>query len=94
MASVTDALARSRLPWVEMGPRIWFLAASPSVEYNLRVHPAIALTLVRKEKDVILLPGGNDSTREFAEFCKELLGLSEDQVCVARCAGKSTHCNL
>lgn len=81
MASVSDALARSRVPWNDMGPRIWFLAASPSLaESYQRVHPASALCICRKVKDTILLPGGNDSTREFVEFCKELLNLDDEQV--------------
>ena len=42
--------------------------------------PNRCIPLVRKGKDVIILPGGHEPTREYWEFCKEVLELSEDQV--------------
>ena len=41
--------------------------------------PARALPLLRSARDVAVIPGGHDSTREFAEFCKEVC------VCVCVC---------
>jgi hypothetical protein len=37
---------------------------------------------VRKNLDLIILPGGHEGTREFASFCRDVLELGEEQVCV------------
>ena len=85
MATVSAAIAKSDLSWHEMGPRLWFLASSPStIEFADVVDPCLALTLLRKNKDVVLLPGSAES-REFADFVRELLGFNDSQV---RACGK------
>lgn len=42
--------------------------------------PARTLPLVRKGVDVIVLPGGNEQTLQFAAFCKKMLGINEDHI--------------
>eukprot|EP00730_Choanoeca_flexa_P011131 TRINITY_DN2367_c0_g1_i1.p1 TRINITY_DN2367_c0_g1~~TRINITY_DN2367_c0_g1_i1.p1 ORF type:complete len:1263 (+),score=411.59 TRINITY_DN2367_c0_g1_i1:79-3867(+) len=79
MANVSSAIAKSNLKWQDMGPRVWFLAASPSaLEYSDTVDPCAALSLIRKKKDVVVLPSSNDA-HEFADFCREMLDLREEQ---------------
>lgn len=38
---------------------------------------------MRKGKDVIVLPGGHDPTREFADFAREVFHLHDNQVRLA-----------
>ena len=62
--------------------RIWCGSARPEYRretqrYNL---PNRCLPLVRPNKDYIVLPGGHKPTREWWRFCKDILGLAEDQV--------------
>ncbi len=39
-----------------------------------------SLCLVRPGKDAIVLPGGKPEMKEFAEFCRKTLSLSQDQI--------------
>ncbi|EKX41719.1 hypothetical protein GUITHDRAFT_74499 [Guillardia theta CCMP2712] len=38
------------------------------------------IPLLRSNKDIAVIPGGHESTREFAEFCKEVLTLKDEQI--------------
>ena len=38
------------------------------------------MAAMRKGKDVILLPGEHDTTREYADFAREVYHLKDDQV--------------
>jgi len=70
MASLSRALEKLDIGWDGLGPRLWFLASSPMSGQAL---PAtIALPLLRPE-DAILLPGEHASTKEFLDFCGEIL---------------------
>eukprot|EP00043_Microstomoeca_roanoka_P020483 m.250105 g.250105 ORF g.250105 m.250105 type:complete len:1262 (-) comp17172_c3_seq3:208-3993(-) len=99
MATISEAIARSRVQWRDMGPRAWFLASAPSSsDLQQVVVPASALTLLRRGKDVVLLPTNNDATHDFIDFCKELLHLSDDQVLFTEDSGnfmvESNHGNI
>lgn len=54
----------------------FWLAVHAQIRYNL---PVRILSLVRKKKDLIILQGGHEPTREYWEFCKDILDLDEDQ---------------
>lgn len=61
--------------------RIWVHAPRPEYQrqtqrYNL---PVRILSLVRKKKDIIILQGNHEPTREYWDFCKEVLELDDDQ---------------
>lgn len=65
--------------------RLW--CHGPKPEYALDTDRADqwyigarTLPLVRPQKDVIVLPGGNRQIQEFAEFCVHTLGLMREQV--------------
>ncbi|MBI5421112.1 MAG: hypothetical protein HZA35_02245 [Parcubacteria group bacterium] len=65
--------------------RLW--CHSPKPEYALDTDwadqwyiGARTLPLVRPQKDIIILPGGNNQTQQFAEFCTRILGLTANQV--------------
>jgi len=61
--------------------RIWVHAPRPEYQrqtqrYNL---PVRILSLIRKKKDIIILQGNHEPTREYWEFCKDVLELDDDQ---------------
>eukprot|EP00049_Salpingoeca_infusionum_P017289 m.352412 g.352412 ORF g.352412 m.352412 type:complete len:1261 (-) comp16516_c0_seq1:279-4061(-) len=80
MASVQSAVSRAKVKWGDMGPRLWFLASSQTtVEFSDVLDPGAALCLMRPKTDIVLLPDVPES-HEFAEFCRELLSLEDQQV--------------
>ena len=65
--------------------RLW--CHGPKPEYALDTDwadqwyiGARTLPLIRPQKDIIILPGGNQQTKEFAEFCVHMLGLTTSQI--------------
>jgi len=62
--------------------RIWVSGPRPEYRrvtqrYNM---PNRCIPLVRKGLDYIVVPGGHEPTREFAEFIKGVVGLDDDQI--------------
>eukprot|EP00301_Raphidiophrys_heterophryoidea_P022252 c6454_g1_i1.p1 GENE.c6454_g1_i1~~c6454_g1_i1.p1 ORF type:complete len:531 (+),score=60.06 c6454_g1_i1:212-1804(+) len=61
--------------------RVW--CQSPKPEYTLETQkynlPSRCVPLVRPDIDLIILPGNHPPTREFFDFCKQTLGIREQQ---------------
>ena len=61
--------------------QIW--CQSPRVEYRLQTQrynlPSRCIGLLRAGRDVIVLPGGHEPTKEYWEFAKDILGFDDDQ---------------
>lgn len=61
--------------------RIW--CQSPRIEYRLQTQrynlPSRCIGLLRPGRDIIVLPGGHEPTKEYWEFAKDVLGFDDDQ---------------
>ena len=61
--------------------QIW--CQSPRIEYRLQTQrynlPSRCIGLLRPGRDIIVLPGGHEPTKEYWEFAKDVLGFDEDQ---------------
>jgi hypothetical protein len=61
--------------------QIW--CQSPRIEYRMQTQrfnlPSRCIGLLRPGRDVIVLPGGHEPTKEYWEFAKDILGFEDDQ---------------
>ena len=58
--------------------RIW--CHSPRIHSKQPYEvPSRCIGLLRPGRDVIILPGGHEPTKEFWEFAKDMLGFDDDQ---------------
>jgi hypothetical protein len=61
--------------------QIW--CQSARIEYRMQTQrynlPSRCIGLLRPGRDVIVLPGGHEPTKEFWEFAKDILGFDDDQ---------------
>ena len=59
--------------------RIW--CQSPRIEYRLQTQrynlPSRCIGLLRPGRDIIVLPGGHEPTKEYWEFAKDVMGFDE-----------------
>lgn len=78
----TEAAPLKLESWVDSNRRIW--CNGPRPEYSRQTQrynmPARTIPLVRKGLDYIVLPGGYEPIREFAEFVRSVFDLEDDQI--------------
>lgn len=76
----TFVLARGSDAWLYVhGPK-WEYRRDTDDPYTALYIPARVLSLMRPERDLIVLPGNSPAVRDFARFCVSVLGIKREQI--------------